>query len=251
MVYWMFREKRVKSMTVPWGNKRLDSCSIEDILRAMGISEYEREIHRIYKGIRDKILQRLNGFREVWERGSEDKIWKELVFCLLTPQSKAEKCWEAVKGLERKGLLFEGAMERMAEELKPVRFRFNKARYIVEARKRLFVDGRPRIREKLKKFENPFDAREWMVKNIKGMGYKEASHFLRNIGLGENLAILDRHILKNLLKLGVISSIPPSLSRRQYLEIEKKFIEYAKKTGIPPAHLDFVLWYRETGKVFK
>ncbi|RKZ24654.1 DNA lyase, partial [bacterium] len=68
---------------------------------------------------------------------------------------------------------------------------------------------------------------------------------------GENLAILDRHILKNLLKLGVISSIPPSLSRRQYLEIEKKFIEYAKKTGIPPAHLDFVLWYRETGKVFK
>ncbi|GAJ17855.1 unnamed protein product, partial [marine sediment metagenome] len=24
--------------------------------------------------------------------------------------------------------------------------------------------------------------REWVVKNFKGLGYKEASHFLRNIG---------------------------------------------------------------------
>ena len=164
----------------------------------MGISEYEKELYRIYGSIKNRILQRLNEFREVWEKGSEEEIWKELVFCLLTPQSKAEKCWETVLNLERKGLLFEGTMERIAEELKPVRFRFNKAGYIVEARKKFLVDGHPSIKEKLKKFDNPFDTREWMVKNVKGMGYKEASHFLRNIGLGENLAILDRHILKNL-----------------------------------------------------
>jgi len=66
-----------------------------------------------------------------------------------------------------------------------------------------------------------------------------------------NLAILDRHILKNLKKLSVIENIPGSLSRRSYLDIERKMRDFAEEIGIPMAHLDFVLWYRETREVFK
>jgi N-glycosylase/DNA lyase len=100
-------------------------------------------------------------------------------------------------------------------------------------------------------FSNLEEAREWLVDNIKGMGYKEASHFLRNIGLGEEFAILDRHILKNLQLLGIIEEVPASLSRKRYFEIEKKMVRFSDRINIPMAHLDLLLWYKETGEVFK
>ena len=79
---------------------------------------------------------------------------------------------------------------------------------------------------------------------------KEASHFLRNIGKGENLAILDRHVLKNLIRLQVID-YPKTLSKRVYLEIEDKMKDFSNKVSIPLAHLDLLLWSLETGEVFK
>jgi N-glycosylase/DNA lyase len=74
---------------------------------------------------------------------------------------------------------------------------------------------------------------------------------LRNIGLGEDLAILDRHILKNLALLGVIKEVPSNLSRKTYLEIEKKMTEFSKEAEIPMGKLDLLLWYKEAGEVFK
>jgi N-glycosylase/DNA lyase len=94
-------------------------------------------------------------------------------------------------------------------------------------------------------------AREWLVANINGMSYKEASHFLRNIGMGQDLAILDRHILKNLVRLGVIQEIPSSISPRKYLDIEEKMRRFCTREKIPMDHLDMLLWCRETGEIFK
>ena len=74
---------------------------------------------------------------------------------------------------------------------------------------------------------------------------------MRNIGLGEDLAILDRHILKNLVLLGVIDEVPGSPTKRIYLEIEKKMEAFSRKTGIPMGQLDLLLWYKEAGEVFK
>ena len=87
--------------------------------------------------------------------------------------------------------------------------------------------------------------------NVKGMGMKEASHFLRNIGFGGELAILDRHILKNLVAVGVIPEIPKSLSPKKYLAIESAMLEFSRSMGIPMDHLDIVLWYKEAGAIFK
>ena len=91
----------------------------------------------------------------------------------------------------------------------------------------------------------------WLVKKIKGIGYKEASHFLRNIGFSDEVAILDRHILKNIKKLGVIKEIPKTITPKKYLEIEKKIEKYCKKIEIPMDHFDLLLWYLEAGEVFK
>ena len=99
--------------------------------------------------------------------------------------------------------------------------------------------------------KNQFQKRAWLVKNVKGMGLKEGSHFLRNTGIGSDLAILDRHILKNMKLLKIINDIPRSLTEKTYLSIEEKLSEYSKKVNIPLEHLDFVLWYKEAGEVFK
>ena len=97
-----------------------------------------------------------------------------------------------------------------------------------------------------------FRTREWLVENIKGLGYKEASHFLRNIGLGKDLAILDRHILKNLKRYGVIDKMPASLgTKKVYLDIERRMLEFSKKINVPPDELDLLFWARQTGFVFK
>ncbi len=90
-----------------------------------------------------------------------------------------------------------------------------------------------------------------LVRNIKGFGYKEASHFLRNIGMGKDIAILDRHILKNLKRYGAIKKIPSHMSTRQYLDIEDKARRFARKIRIPLDELDLLFWSRETGEIFK
>lgn len=205
------------------------------------------EIKRIYFSVQEKIRSRLNEFDRLREKGSDEEIFAELVFCILTPQSKAQSCWKTVETLLNKNLLLKGNEDQISKELNRVRFRYKKAEYIIEARK-LFSAG---IKSKINEFDDVYNARDCLVQNVKGMGYKEASHFLRNIGFGEELAILDRHILKNLKSLGVIEEIPRSLTKKKYFEIEKKMKKFSEKVKIPMSHLDLVLWYKETGEVFK
>lgn len=166
----------------------------------------------------------------------------EFIFCLLTPQSKAKVCWNAVMELKKHNLIYKGSASQVVKYLSGVRFKRRKAKYIVEDRKHF--DYVKNIRRK-----DPFVAREWLVKHVKGMGYKEASHFLRNVGF-KGLAILDRHILNTLVELGVISEIP-SLTRKNYLLIEQKFKDYAKKNNTTIDYLDLLFWSKKTGYVFK
>ena len=93
--------------------------------------------------------------------------------------------------------------------------------------------------------------RLWIVRSVKGLGFKEASHFLRNIGLGTGLAILDRHILRTMKGHGVIRKIPDAISPKSYLRLEKAFLRWAAKLDIPPAHLDLLIWHQATGYLFK
>ncbi len=209
------------------------------------------DLKQLYFSVKEPIETRLNEFRQLWEEASEERLFEELVFCLLTPQSKAKVCWTAVEEMRRKKLLYNLDRENIIRTLKGIRFKYKKASYIISAKK-FFSEGKElRLRAKLKSFITPEGKREWLVEEIKGMGFKEASHFLRNIGIGMDLAILDRHILKNLKNLGVIEQVPSSISRRRYLGIEKKMRDFSEKVGIPMAHLDLLLWYKETGEIFK
>lgn len=210
-----------------------------------------KEIRQIHGEILGEIEKRLHLFARTWETGSEEDLFCELVFCLLTPQSSAVRCSRAVEALKDKGLIFGGGCGDISGELNIVRFKNNKARYIIYARDLFSRNGDVRVREAIESRVDAEARREWLARNVRGMGYKEASHFLRNIGLGAELAILDRHILKNLVRFGVIDEIPPSMSAARYVLIEGSMREFSRALRIPLSHLDFVLWYRETGMVFK
>ena len=199
-----------------------------------------------HKQLKPDIEKRLEEFSAIWECGDDESIFREMVFCLLTPQSKARSCWSAVERLRECNLVKEGAAKQISGELRGVRFHHTKARRIVGAREHMAG-----LKARIASFESPIQAREWLVKNVVGMSYKESSHFLRNIGMGRDLAILDRHILKNLVALGVIDEIPSHLSPGRYLEIEARVAECCLKTAIPMDHLDMLLWCRETGEIFK
>ncbi len=206
------------------------------------------ELMQYYNPVKPQIEARLVDFRHIWETATDEELFLELAFCLLTPQSKAKTCWKAVERLNSKCMINSSNPAQISQELGGVRFHQRKGEYICVARNMFSTRS---LRSTLAGFSDPPAAREWLVQNIKGMGYKEASHFLRNIGLGENLAILDRHILKNLLLLCVINEIPASLTKRCYLEIEKKMTAFSQETKIPMGHLDLLLWYKEAGEVFK
>ncbi len=210
----------------------------------------KEELKERYSSIEGEIRSRIDDFKRLWDEGEEDKIFDELTLCLFTPQSKAKVCWDTVEKLRENEMIEKGEKSEISEEIKRVRFRHNKSEYLVEAREK-FLDDDFSLKEKLKEFEDPKNARKWIVDNIKGLGLKESSHFLRNIGYTQDLAILDRHILKNLEDLGVIEEVPKTLTKKKYLEIEEKMKGFSDEVGIPLGHLDLVLWQEETGHIFK
>ncbi len=218
---------------------------------SIGRDDEVREIKGIYDHKREEIRLRLREFEKIWEIGTNEEIFAELVFCILTPMARGKYCCIAVEDMVRTGVLFSGDSSEIARELNGARFIYKKSAYIVEAREKFLRDSTASLKSIISLMDNGHKAREWMVQNVKGIGYKEASHFLRNIGFEQNLAILDRHILKNLRSLGVIEETPVSLSRRRYFDIEKRMMEFSKAIQIPMSYLDLVLWYKETGEVLK
>jgi len=195
------------------------------------------------------IKKRLKDFENVWPL-SDRRIFAELCFCICTPQSKAVMCDKAVSALAESGDLYGGSLRRLRSGLKGVRFPNNKAGFILNARGLFSNGGRLRIKDRIDTADIPA-AREWLVKNVKGLGYKEASHFLRNVGFGRDLAILDVHILRNMRRYGIVEDIPKSMTAKRYLLLEGELRKFAENIGIPMGELDLLFWSAETGEIFK
>jgi N-glycosylase/DNA lyase len=215
-------------------------------------SRHIKELISAYRKIKPDIDRRLSEFRSstpysVLRTPYRNPVFEELCFCLFTANANATKCDEALGLLRKDGCHTGGCVRRIRSRIKGyVRFHNKKAEYLVLARKKF-----PEICEALSGHDI-VRVRDWLAENVKGYGYKEASHFLRNIGLGSDIAILDRHILKNLKKYGVISSIPGSVgSRKIYLEIEDKMRRFSKAVRIPMDELDLLFWSLQTGFIFK
>jgi len=198
------------------------------------------------KAVSNTVKERINEFEENF-KGDNGLWFKELCFCLLTANFKAETSMEICEKEKNNDAFLNFSSAELSKFLKENKHRFpnTRAKFIVEAR-----EHKQNMRDILTKFEDEKEAREFLVQNIKGISYKEASHFLRNVSY-KNFAILDRHILNILYENEIISEIPKHLNRITCIKIENLMKIIAADVKISPAELDLYLWYSKTGKVLK
>jgi len=95
-----------------------------------------------------------------------------------------------------------------------------------------------------------FSKRNMLAKKVRGFSLKESSHFMRNIGY-KGLAILDRHILRNLKELELIEKDFFIKKWNDYFLVENIFKQFADDIKLDSDILDLVLWTKETGKILK
>lgn len=212
------------------------------------MKEMLNAIEKNRKGVIGKYVKsRLDEFSSFKDKPTNE-WFSELCFCLLTANSKAKTAIAIQKEMKSKGFIeYPEKNVRDCIIKNKHRFHNNKAKYIVCAREH--IDIKEKIQAIVRK-DGQIGARLWLKKNVKGLGMKEASHFLRNVGYFD-LSILDRHILKVMHNSGMIDEIPKPISEKKYVEIEKKFLDLAKKMRMSAAELDFHMWYLRTGEVLK
>ncbi len=210
---------------------------IEDLKKLMRKSE-----------VKKLVQSRIEEFTKM--RKKDSLSWfKELVFCILTANSRAELALKCVEELEKRNLILNGSLSEVEIVLRRCGHRFarTRARYIIEAR-----SWSIKLKEALNNISSIQGKRKWLIKNIKGIGMKEASHFLRNTG-HLNVAIIDRHILGILMAYNLVDPNikGKTLTPRKYIEIENLIKRIAEKLDIEPGVLDLYMWYMNTGKVLK
>lgn len=193
--------------------------------------------------ISNVIDTRIKQFISVKQKGTSE-IFKELCFCIMTANCGAEKCIEVNDRID-KGFL-NLSEEDLVNKFKEFGYRFPniRAKYIVDARNYI-----SELESIINSNIDEITLREWVAETFKGLGYKETSHFLRNIGY-KNLAIIDFHIVDLLVKYDLIEK-PKSMTKKKYLEIENVLKQIGRELHLDMAKLDLYLWYKETGKVLK
>jgi len=208
-------------------------------------SELVSQIRALAAGpVSAQVESRIKEFAAV--HSNRNDVWfSELCFCILTANSSARLGIKIQETLGAAGFL-ELTREEIAQRLRELGHRYSERRadFIVMAR-----DFR-NIKDIVTRIDDEKKAREWLADNIMGLGYKEASHFLRNVGYN-NVAILDRHVLRIMKDYDIVEEVPKALAKRMYVEYEKRLTSLAIQVGMTLSRLDLYLWYMKTGAVLK
>lgn len=196
-----------------------------------------------YSKNKNNIQKRLIDFKNV----PRENYFYELCYCICTPQSKAiaaEQVQNKLANLDFFNKKFNPVNILNSPE-HYIRFHNQKAERLL-----LAIDIFQAVLEILDSNETSKHKRNLLKRLVNGFGMKEASHFMRNIGY-EGLAILDRHILKNLVKLQVYDKIPLINTEKNYQIAEEQFINFSCKINIPIDELDLLFWSFENGNILK
>ncbi|MFT4308852.1 MAG: N-glycosylase/DNA lyase [Candidatus Woesearchaeota archaeon] len=191
------------------------------------------------------VEERMASFTQVRD-DSDERLFLELCFCLLTANFQSEKSMIIHDAIGRGFVTHPEHV--LAKRLRSLGYRFPniRARFIVEARVHV-----PKLRSVV--YGDGFDEaqrREWLVSNVKGLGLKEASHYLRNVGVPA-FPIIDRHIVAILAEHGLVSDPDMPITKKRYALIEAVMDALARDTGLDHGRLDFYVWYLKTGRVLK
>lgn len=194
-----------------------------------------------------------------WTTIREDDLWRELVACILGSRVRFEIAHAAVERMERNDLLCEprrsARFEQYERDVKNAlsgadglvgqsRYPFfrMRANQIRQAAERLY-GCRKSIRAFLEDSRDIRDARRRLASEVSGLGPKQASLFLRNIGYSAHVAVLDIHVLTYMSWVGLTEAPMRSVSTvRKYEVLEDAFIEHANSLGYTPDRFDIAVW---------
>ena len=198
-----------------------------------------------------EIRKKLGEFENIIKNASEEVIFEELVFCIFTAGTSAKMGLSALSAV--RSILPRASEDELRAKLRGVyRFPNVRSKHVIHTRDYLAREYGLRLRSLLLSFEDPVERRDFFAlhKDIKGLGFKEASHFLRNVGF-RGYAILDKHILQCLFELGITESARAPHSRSKYIEIENKFKRFSKRNRFDFDEMDLFLWSEKTGEILK
>jgi len=205
-----------------------------------------------------------NVIKRDWTLLTEEEIWYELCFCVLSANVRYELASSTLKYLVTNGLLDVKWIKKekksediIKNELSEPHFlplkkngQFRKYRYpnkrsiqIVKAAKTIYAENRT-IKKVLQESKSDIEARQFFVTTVSGLGIKEASHFLRNIGYSDSLAIIDVHVLSFLQRLCLVRlEKKRTLTDKLYVMIEKVMRNFAKFHNLILSVLDLAIWH--------
>jgi len=210
------------------------------------------ELQKTYLEKREAIRARLAEFESVLLEGDDQRFFEELVFCIFTAGASARMGLNSIERV-RSHLLKSGQKRLTRLLLGAHRYPNARSGYVIHTRNFLRRDCGLRLGERLDSFGADMEARrDFFAKNpdVKGIGYKEASHYLRNIGY-RGYAILDKHILRSLYEIGVIDSPNPPGAKKKYLAVEDRMRKFAEDIKIDFDELDLLFWSNKTGVILK
>jgi len=210
-----------------------------------------RELKRVYVAKRREIRDRLAEFARVGRTGSPETLFEELTFCIFTAGASARMGLRSVESV-RPILMSGTALDLQNALVGRHRFPNNRGAYVYETREYLQEHCGLQLQEALRSLTLADERRDFLAANrsVRGIGYKEASHFLRNIGY-RGYAILDKHVMTRLAEFEVIESPNPPSTKKGYLATEERLKDFAGSIGIDFDELDLLLWYTKTGEILK
>jgi N-glycosylase/DNA lyase len=216
------------------------------------MSELNHDLHKSYHEKQAAIRARLGEFEAILHQADDARLFEELAYCIFTAGASARMGLNAIEKV-RPHLLRAGHPRLNRLLLGTHRYPKARSGYIVHTRNYLKKDCGLRLRDRLDSFgDDPDKRRDFFAQNpgIKGIGYKEASHYLRNIGY-RGYAILDKHILHTLYRHGVVDSPTPPGTKKKYLIVEENMRKFADQIKIDFDELDLLLWSNKTGEILK
>ena len=208
-------------------------------------------------------LERNHNWKKNWIQLTENQVWKELCFCLLSGNVAFELVKSTIDVLETNGFLdFNWILEERKSheyifklfnepnfepkkkngELRKYRYPKKRSEEITKAAQILYSNSS--LKKILEKAASDVEIRNFLAKNIPGIGIKESSHFLRNIGYSDSLAIIDIHVLRFLKQNNfVYQSDVLSLTESKYEKLEIILQNLADFHGLNLGILDLSIWH--------
>ncbi|MCY3827472.1 MAG: hypothetical protein OXK19_00145 [Candidatus Dadabacteria bacterium] len=207
--------------------------------------EEKLELLELYELKKEEIQDRLLEFKQAFREADDRQIFRELSFCILSSGVGPKIAGQCMSVIGER--LVDGEEDELLERIGAIhKYAENASRYIVFTREYLRKEHGFLLKSLVSSFEDRVERRDFFAKNpgIKGLGYMQASHFLRNLGFS-GYAILDRNNLASLFELGIIGETKYPLTKKRYLETENLMTEASRELGISLDEFDLLLWSRK------